>query len=192
MKNAQWLYFHKAIDPKWCDDFVKYCEESYHKTESTIGFKNNKADKDYRESDIRWLNPRQETGVIDILMSHVHRANREQFAINIQAPYINELQFTTYNSPSGKYGYHHDVDLSTDMAVHRKISITLQLSDGKDYEGGEFQFHTADKFEDWQKKEIKDKGTILIFPSFLEHQILPVTKGTRHVLVTWIEGPHWR
>jgi PKHD-type hydroxylase len=191
MKTSQWLYFHKAIDPKWCDDYVKWCEKSYQKVDSAIGFESAKPDKDYRESDIRWLTPNREQGLIDILMGHVHTANRNHFGINIQTPYINELQFTTYNSPSGKYGWHHDVDLSTPLAVHRKLSITLQLSDSKDYEGGEFQFHTADQMNDKQKKEVRDKGTILVFPSFLEHQVTAVTKGTRHVVVAWIEGPHW-
>ena len=37
MKTSQWLYFHKAIDPKWCDDYVKWCEKSYQKVDSTIG-----------------------------------------------------------------------------------------------------------------------------------------------------------
>ena len=83
MRHEQWLYFKSAIDPKWCDDFVQYCTESYEPVESTIGF--NKLPEEYSE-----------------------------------------------------------------------------------------------------------KGTVLIFPSFYKHQVQPVTSGTRHSLVTWVEGPHWR
>ena len=37
--------------------------------------------------------------------------------------------------------------------------------------------------------EIKNKGTIIVFPSVLLHTVTPVTKGTRHSLVQWFSGP---
>jgi len=41
-------------------------------------------------------------------------------------------------------------------------------------------------------EQLKTQGTALIFPSFIVHKVNPVTKGTRHSLVAWIEGPKWR
>ena len=32
-------------------------------------------------------------------------------------------------------------------------------------------------------------GSIIIFPSYMEHRIKPVTKGTRYSLVIWFLGP---
>ena len=69
------------------------------------------------------------------------------------------------------------------------MSVTIQLSDPKDYEGGEFEFESG---IDQLPPEHTEKGTVLIFPSFYKHQVRPITKGTRHALVSWIEGPHWR
>ena len=33
------------------------------------------------------------------------------------------------------------------------------------------------------------RGSILIFPSYIKHRVLPVTKGVRRSLVTWYNGP---
>ena len=115
-------------------------------------------------------------------------AKSDSFDVDVR--YINELQFTTYKGKNeGRYGWHHDVDFKNPHPYHRKLSLTLQLSDPKDYEGGEFEFESG---IDELPEEYREKGTILIFPSFYKHQVKPVTKGTRHSLVTWVEGPHWR
>ena len=58
-----------------------------------------------------------------------------------------------------------------------------------DYEGGNFEF---DGDIDQLPPEHKEKGTVIVFPSFYRHRVTPVTKGTRKVLVAWFEGPHWR
>ena len=44
----------------------------------------------------------------------------------------------------------------------------------------------------FDKNIIREKGRVLIFPSFLPHKVTPVTKGVRKSLVTWMEGPAWR
>ena len=33
--------------------------------------------------------------------------------------------------------------------------------------------------------DAKDIGTVIVFPSFIHHQILPITKGKRESLVNW-------
>jgi len=36
--------------------------------------------------------------------------------------------------------------------------------------------------------DAKDIGTIIVFPSFIYHQVSPVTKGKRESLVNWSIG----
>lgn len=36
--------------------------------------------------------------------------------------------------------------------------------------------------------DAKELGTIIIFPSFVYHQVTPITKGTRKSLVNWSLG----
>ena len=75
----------------------------------------------------------------------------------------------------------------------RKLSLTLQLTDKTEYEGGDFQF----AWIQYDKKglvniitvdDTKDIGTIIVFPSFIYHQVLPITKGKRESLVNWSIG----
>ena len=65
----------------------------------------------------------------------------------------------------------------------RKMSMSLILND--DYEGGDLILYGAGKV----KQEI---GSMVFFPSFLLHEVMPVTKGTRYSLVMWFLGNPWR
>ena len=70
----------------------------------------------------------------------------------------------------------------------RKLSMTILLND--DYEGGDFQFATYAKEQcEVVTPEYNKQGTVIVFPSDMEHRVLPVTKGTRYSLVTWFLGP---
>jgi predicted 2-oxoglutarate/Fe(II)-dependent dioxygenase YbiX len=62
----------------------------------------------------------------------------------------------------------------------RTVSCSIQLND--DYKGGEFAFFD-------RELKIKSKvGSIIMFPSnfMYPHEVLPVTKGTRYSIVTWL------
>jgi PKHD-type hydroxylase len=73
----------------------------------------------------------------------------------------------------------------------RKISITINLSKPESYEGGNLKFDfgphaTKERFHECM--EIRPRGSIIVFPSFLHHQVTPVKKGTRYSLVVWVLG----
>ena len=34
----------------------------------------------------------------------------------------------------------------------------------------------------------KDQGALIAFPSYTLHEVMPVTKGERNSLVTWVTG----
>ena len=79
----------------------------------------------------------------------------------------------------------------------RKLSLTLQLTDKKEYEGGDFQFKwiqedKKDLLNIVTVNDLEEMGTIIIFPSFIHHQVLPVLKGKRESLVNWSIGKPFR
>lgn len=76
----------------------------------------------------------------------------------------------------------------------RKISMTLNLTDPDEYEGGDlmFNFGASTDYEPFTFKEARKQGTIVIFPSFLEHCVSPVKKGIRYSLVLWTLGPSFK
>jgi PKHD-type hydroxylase len=69
------------------------------------------------------------------------------------------------------------------------LSISVQLSDPSEYEGGDLQFSL---YGDRTVIAEKEQGTMVIFPSYMRHRVTPVTRGTRRSLVTWITGPPFR
>jgi PKHD-type hydroxylase len=147
-------------------------------------FNDNKK-KDVRDSKISWLYPIDKMDwvfrrVTDITLN----LNERFFKFDLFG--LNEgFQFTNYESPSGKYGKH--VDRAINIPV-RKLSISIQLTDPEEYEGGELKLYQG------EEETIMDKtqGTLIIFPSYVLHEVMPVTKGTRNSLVTWVTGKQFK
>jgi PKHD-type hydroxylase len=144
---------------------------------------------DLRKSNVFWIpKTAQYDGLHQKVMELVGKCNKEFFNFDISVLH-EKLQFTEYDSSyQGHYDWHFDVGGSP---VHcgRKLSVSVQLSDPSAYEGGELQFSL-----DAGRTVVaeKGKGTMIIFPSYLQHRVTPVTKGTRYSLVTWITGPPFR
>ena len=68
----------------------------------------------------------------------------------------------------------------------RKISMTLLLNDPSEFEGGHLELMAPGKFA-----ELK-QGHAIIFASFLNHRVQPVTRGVRQSLVVWFGGKPFR
>jgi PKHD-type hydroxylase len=61
------------------------------------------------------------------------------------------------------------------------------LNDPSEFEGGILQL------KGMEDQNVLDKqGSIIVFPSFIEHKVTPVTKGVRYSAVTWASGPSFR
>ena len=75
----------------------------------------------------------------------------------------------------------------------RKLSVTVTLSDPKDYKGGELEFDFRNLDPDKKRNvkkctEILPKGSLVVFPSFVWHRVCPVKSGERNSLVIWNLG----
>ncbi|WP_375196611.1 2OG-Fe(II) oxygenase [Sphingobium sp.] len=185
--NNVWEVWPSALTGAECDAIIKradLCEQQ----SATVGFaQGQRSDHGYRSSTISWLDVYRDKDIVDRLMQFVHSSNRTNFGIDIAGPY--ELQFTEYHGRAqGKYDWHQDIWLESSRPFDRKLSVVVQLSDPDDYEGGQFEFFGLQQ----PGANFAPRGSMLIFPSFLQHRVLPVTKGIRRSLVSWIEGPRWR
>ncbi|HEX7743300.1 MAG TPA: 2OG-Fe(II) oxygenase [Sphingobium sp.] len=185
--NNVWEVWPSALTAAECDAIVKRAE-FYADQSATVGFdQDSRDDQSYRSSSVRWFDPHRERDVVDRVMQFVHASNRTNFGVDIVAPY--ELQFTEYlGAQQGKYDWHQDVWLESPRPFDRKLSVVVQLSEPGDYEGGAFEFFCVQQ----PGASFAPRGSLLIFPSFLQHRVLPVTRGLRRSLVTWVEGPRWR
>ena len=73
----------------------------------------------------------------------------------------------------------------------RKLSMTINLSQPDEYEGGnlEIKYNTKEGTQETKViEEGRKQGTMILFPSFLPHRVSPVKRGTRYSMVIWILG----
>jgi PKHD-type hydroxylase len=141
--------------------------------------------EDIRESNITWLYPNDDMDwVFRNCTDIINDLNDRFFKFEING--FNEgFQFTNYKAPSGKYGRHMDRGYNT---LIRKLSVSIQLTDASEYEGGELCLYDGDEAVIMDKSQ----GTLIVFPSFILHEVKPVTKGERNSLVSWITGPAFK
>lgn len=145
------------------------------------------ASLDTRRSKINWIKPTVATEFIFRRLGEViNRLNNDFYQYELTE--MEDLQFSEYDSSyQGMYTDHTDDGFE---GYGRKLSFSLQLSDETAYEGGDLLFYRFKRDSSLQAP--KQKGSIIIFPSWTIHEVTPVTVGTRHSLVGWVHGPNFR
>jgi PKHD-type hydroxylase len=143
-----------------------------------------KEENSIRTSNIKWMPPEADKTewMYEKIMEQVLEANFNIWKFDLSS-IKDAIQYTEYSGENqGGYDWH--LDVGPYPLNHRKISITIQLSDPDDYEGGDFEIWTH------SGKTIapKQKGAVILFPSYLLHRVTPVTKGVRKSLVLWVGG----
>jgi PKHD-type hydroxylase len=138
-------------------------------------------------STARWLAPAPDTlWIYDKLTDAIAKLNALHFHFRITG-LDEELYYVTYDgSEEGHYDWH--ADTHHDVGFTRKLSMTVQMSAPSDYEGGELELNGGGRPETMPK----DRGRLLLFPSYTVHRVRPVTRGVRSALVSWIVGPPFR
>jgi len=121
----------------------------------------------------------------DRIWSAAQECNRLFFCVDVAGVEAN-IQLARYDSTDlGFYNWHTDF---AGIRPLRKLSISIQLSRPEDYEGGDLELQYGTE----PQKLDKTRGAFIVFPSFMLHRVLPVTRGTRWSLVAWILGTRWR
>jgi len=140
----------------------------------------------FRKSLIKWLPHDSNTYILyDKFKDMMIEANNSIWKFDL-GTIRDSIQYTEYLEGGGHYDWH--VDIGPGSINHRKISLVTQLSDSDEYEGGDLEIWTGGS----PKKIPRQKGTTVIFPSFLMHRVTPVTKGIRKSLVLWAGGSSYK
>lgn len=179
-----WAYFDNAFTSDQCDELIEYCNKQ-DLIEGAVGY-NASNEENIRKSRIAFIPPSEfMVPYYQRLSAIVLSLNEQFFKFDLHA-FGENLQFTEYTAPSGKYNSH--VDRGYNIAV-RKLSIVVQLTDPDTYEGGDLEW--IPQIEKPFKLP-RTRGTLIAFPSFQLHRVTPVTKGTRNSLVGWVNGKQFR
>ena len=205
----EWFFWTSALDKKTCNkikalgknDFKAAqvsLNEGITKEERKTGIVLERGEnKKVRESGASWTN---EQWVIDLAWPYMAHANKEA-GWNFDITAVESMQITEYK-PGSFYTWHRDgpsdclsvYNMPDSKFMHgkvRKLSMTILLNGN--YQGGEFQFAHYNKLKNTvETPDFKNAGSVIVFPSFMEHQVTPVTKGTRYSLVAWFVGPPFK
>ena len=181
-KIHDYAYYDNFLSKKECEEIIKLAKTKQLIEGSIYGAG---IKPDTRNSSICWLAPTDGLQwLYKRLTDCVTTLNNKYFGFDLSG--IQEgIQFTNYKAPNGKFAYHMD---RLHQGVIRKLSITIQLTDPKEYEGGELELKIGNKPMIMKK----DQGRLLMFPSFFLHQVNTITKGERNSLVVWITGSQFK
>ena len=142
---------------------------------------------EHRRSFNSWLTSNGQTSWIYERLTDIIQENNKMF-FDFDLTMIETLQFTYYSSEeNGCYKAHVDPNVWK-IPHNRKLSVVIQLSNPEEYEGGELKLHTSHE----PISITKEKGMVVMFPSYTLHEVTPVTKGERYSLVAWVHGPAFK
>lgn len=190
--------FTSAFNDQFCDHIINtamlYPEQSgvIGSHDSSTGENLSKLDFSVRNSTIRWIDVYAHREINTILNDYVNAVNSKMFNFDVSFGF-DSLQYTEYNgNTEAKQFYNWHMDCLHDNAIFdRKITAVVQLSHPEDYEGGVFEIDAVAR-PAFELSRFAPRGSLLIFPSYLQHRVTPVTKGIRRSLVSWYNGPRFR
>lgn len=146
------------------------------------------SNEEIRKNKISWIETNEESKDLYMKLSNIIQQLNDRF-YRYDLTEMEDLQYAEYHSDTlGHYKPHSDDGYKYNL--FRKLSLTIQLSDEANYQGGEllfYRFSTKDPVI-----APKTKGTLIVFPSYVIHEVTPVTEGLRKSLVSWVVGPRFK
>lgn len=179
-----WVVAENYFNNDECKKIIDH-GNSLKKENAKIYDETDNKDNKIRKGKIAWITYNEDSKWIFDKLSHsIKILNDQCFKFDITG--IDSIQFTEYDAPDNHFSAHIDRNFGTNVF---KISITIQLSDPEEYEGGELKI-----FENNIDGTVmtKQKGAFIAFPSFVMHKVNPITKGKRYSLVVWVTGPNFK
>ena len=183
--------FPSKVDGEFCRKVTTLAGGYWNKAEVEDSESSEKTTVDsvLRRSEVYWT---EDQWIVDYIWPFMTVGN-EMTGLNYDIKRVETIQLTRYKV-GDHYNFHVDSYSShgykNKYGLVRKLSMTIQLND--DYEGGEFEVCKSIKGRSRKEVLEKSKGTVIVFPSCLEHRVKKVTSGERYSLVAWFLGPPLR
>lgn len=192
-KTYQWYLDTKEVET-WCyvedaftsEEVDKIIEAGEKENIIEAQVYSNISDNNARSTSISWIpsNDKENEWIFRRLTDIILNINKNYF--NYDLTTIQNLQYSIYRV-GGFYKDHVDI-MSLTVIGNRKLSFSVMLTDSEEYKGGELLLKNSFKPIGTPKK----RGTVVFFPSYVLHEVTPVTEGIRKTLVGWVLGPNFK
>ena len=183
-KYEFWLWSKPFLEPDAIKDINKTINERYYQVEN----KNDGA----RDKDGKYLKNIEPKNIyLKDLPANLLDAFHMGFSVchysfglvTFPLNRYDSLLYNVYSSDiQGHYGEHSD--LSRSSLFDTKMTMLINLSEGE-YEGGDLIVNKT-------ITDFRTPGSVILFKSYLPHEVTPVTKGERITLTYFIKGPKSR
>lgn len=186
--------FPEVLTASECDELLSKAKQ-LPTAEGKVGAGGD-TDTRTRRSTVRALPREQFEATYATITNRVTEANDAKWMFN--GLRLQGIQLGEYTGDDhGFYNWHVDQSVAaTDLDPATKrllsarsaggwrvLSATLQLSDPTNYTGGELLVGTGSAH-----RPPAERGTLVVFPSYVIHTVRPVRGGTRFSLVIWFDG----
>lgn len=175
--------FEEELPSQICEYIIKIAEKRNYSR--GIAGQDTPEDKERRDTDVqfseeRWLN--------GIFFSYALRANSANWNYDMSTVDHECMQVCKYGEGQF-YGEHTDFcGIRSNKSFTRKLSVSTQISNEDDYEGGDLELYLIGHGgDDWWTAP-KSRGTIVVFDSRILHRVAPVTSGLRYSVQKWVHG----
>ena len=177
------------LDKKQIKQINKFIDKNYSEIESvspTAMVKGEKLKQDSHTKMVRW----------HLVKPFLHKIyNYANYTLThdwgfLTYPYPEDkfINLTTYvGKNKDHYKWHVDQE-PKDKKFDIKGTLLINVSEEK-YEGGKLKiFHQGEIEVDY----LDTPGSVVLFHGFINHEVTPITKGTRKIIAMFIGGPTWR
>lgn len=192
-RHVLYRLWNGVIPPAVCQAVIDtFDEREYYEASIQVADGGSLIDPRTRRAGNMFIEPGHWTGA---LASHF--AAQANLLWRLDLVGLGTLSILRYEE-SGHFQWHIDV-LSYEQTeypglgsgLERKLSVTLNLSDPADYEGGDLEFLNG-LGQVITQPEIRERGSLVVFPSTVGHRVTPIVSGVRYALVGWMVGPQLR
>jgi PKHD-type hydroxylase len=176
------IWFMGNIPPQICDLATEeyMCLEA---RDATMGANGEELSHLNRNTTVRFAEKEHWFG--NMMQGYGHRANKE-CGWGFDITDHEAVQFAHYGVGQ-HYGWHVDNFPLAGLPVDRKVSVVCLMSDPSEFEAGELQIRL---YSEYTAPLVK--GSVIAFPSILEHRVTPVTEGVRKSATLWLSGPRFK
>ena len=184
LSNTYWRW-EKALSKDFCNLVLQEVDWSKKQQGVVGGGSGGVVNEKIRITDVVWMN--RMSPISCVALNYINSAN-VQANWNYELINIEEVQIGRYEK-DGHYIWHDDDSITpNDSNIVRKISLSIQLNDSNEHEGGILEFRHKGHTLSLKMQQ----GDIVVFPSFVEHRITPILSGTRYSAVAWAHGPSFK
>ena len=176
MWSPVWIW-ESEIPSNICDQIIDCSSKiEYQKGLTQYSDDGRKVDIKFLYEEFNWINA--------LICGYGLFANCRNFHYELSKCDVEGVQLSKYGI--GQFYYKH-MDFNGDQATKshtRKLSMSVQLSDENNYEGGDLIIYFGGK----HFVSPRVKGSVIVFDSRLTHEVTPITRGERYSLVKWFHG----